>query len=80
MKRDILPIAIAFADGFAANPGAAIHSATFATAAFVSAKRESERLRAQATAARYASEMAARAFRELGRHLGAIDLPLFADV
>jgi hypothetical protein len=79
MMREILPIAIASANGFAPHPGAAIHSANFSTAALISAKRESERLRAQATAARYAQEIAWRSGKD-SRYGGAIDLPLFADV
>ena len=80
MEREIQSIAIASAHGFMAHPDRAVHTATFSTPAFISAKREFERLGAQAAAARYAQEIAARSAKDSRRYSGAIDLPLFADV
>jgi hypothetical protein len=75
MEREIQSIAIASARGFMA-----LRAATFSTPAFVTAKREFERLGAQAAAARYAQEIASRNAKDSRRYSGAIDLPLFADV
>jgi hypothetical protein len=55
-------------------------TATFTTAALMSAKAKSERLCAQAALARYAQEFASRLAREARNDRAAIDSPLFANV
>ncbi len=55
-------------------------TATFATAALMTAKAKSERLCAQSALARYAQEIASRLARESRNDRAAIDSPLFANV
>jgi len=57
-----------------------VPTATFAAAAFVTAKRKSERLCAQAALARYRQEIASRLARDSRNDRGAIDSRLFANV
>jgi hypothetical protein len=52
----------------------------FPLAALIAAKRNAERVSAQATTARLATEIAARHARDARHYHGAIDSPLFANV